>query len=180
MKRFLIILRGAPGTGKSTIAKNLCDFQKRIVWLKVDLFKRIFADESTEALEYANLTAISTLKFLLDNNFSVVMEGVFQNLEHVGTALQIAKEQNIPAFVFELTCSIEELNRRDENREEVKNGWRKPLGTEVITYLINKIQNSRFVRAARLDTEKLSIDDCVNKIKAEVGYGSCQKRKSEL
>lgn len=61
----LIIIRGAPASGKSTIAKSLRDFQKKIAWLKVDNFKDFFSEDGTLGLEYANEAAIVTLEFLV-------------------------------------------------------------------------------------------------------------------
>lgn len=73
----LIIIRGAPASGKSTIAKKLRDFKKKIVWLKVDNFKDFFSEDGTLGLEYANEAAVVTLKYLLNQGFSVIMEGIF-------------------------------------------------------------------------------------------------------
>ena len=48
------------------------------MWLKVDNFNDFFAEDSTVvALKYVNGSAIATLSYLLDNNFSVVIDGVF-------------------------------------------------------------------------------------------------------
>ena len=62
----LIILRGPPSSGKSTIAKKLRDFEHKIAWLKVDNFKDFFAEDTSSALQYVNESAIATLKYLFD------------------------------------------------------------------------------------------------------------------
>jgi len=59
----LLILRGAPASGKSSIAKKLRNFTKKIVWLKVDNFKAFFAEDSSLALDYVNEAALKTLEY---------------------------------------------------------------------------------------------------------------------
>ena len=79
MKQVLVILRGAPSSGKSTLANKLRDYDKRIVWLKVDNFKPFFSDNTDLIVDDVNKTALNSLNYLLDQGFSVVMEGIFQN-----------------------------------------------------------------------------------------------------
>lgn len=47
------------------------NFERKIVWLKVDNFKDFFADDASIALDYVNGTAIATLEYLLNQEFSV-------------------------------------------------------------------------------------------------------------
>jgi predicted ABC-type ATPase len=84
----VIILRGVTASGKSTIAKSYRDFEKRIAWLKVDNFKDFFAADSTPALEYVNGSSVATLQYLLEQGFSVVMEGVFQKTDAIVKAVE--------------------------------------------------------------------------------------------
>lgn len=104
MKQSLIILRGAPVSGKSSIARALRNFEKKIVWLKVDNFKSFFADDASNALDYVNGSALVTLGYLLTDGFSVVMDGVFQNPDCIEDALNLAKSKNISARAFDLQC----------------------------------------------------------------------------
>ena len=62
----------------------------------------------------------------------MVVDGVFQNTIPIDEILEIAKKQDIPAKVFELTTSLETLQKRDAQREGVPEGLRKPLGNETI------------------------------------------------
>lgn len=157
----LVILRGAPASGKSTIAKKFRNFSNKVVWLKVDNFKDLFAEDASAALDYVNGAANATLEYLLDNGFSVIMDGVFQNPEYIQKAVDIAKKKNIPQQVFEIDISLEALLKRDEIREGVPEGLRKPLGEETITKLFNIIKENLFTGAIKLDTEKYSIDECI-------------------
>jgi len=165
MKQVLIILRGAPSSGKSTIAYSLRNYEKKIAWLKVDNFKPFFAESSDSILDDVNKTAISVLNDFLDRQFSVVMEGVFQNPLYIQEAVNLAEQKNIPVIVYELKCSVETLQKRDIIRPGVKEGCRKPLGDFVINNLSNIIDKNPFKGAVSLDTEKTSLDECIRLIK---------------
>ena len=169
MKQILIILRGAPASGKSTIAKKLRDYDKRIVWLKVDNFKPFFSDNTDIIVDDVNKTAINSLSYLLDQGFSVIMEGIFQNPQYIQNAIDIAKQKNIPSFAYQLGCSLRTLQERDKTREGVKEGCRKLLGDEVIKRLYEVIENNPFKDIVKLDTEKALIDECISLIQKNFG-----------
>lgn len=157
MKQFLIILRGAPASGKSTIAKRLCNFENKIVWLRVDLFKKIFNDEKSEqALNLTNESALVTLAYLLDQGLSVVMEGVFQNSKYVEKARQTAEGKNIKVMIYEFICPPEILIERDKNRKEVKMGCRPVLPEETIEKLADIVAENPVKGAIKIDTDSQS------------------------
>lgn len=164
MDQKLIILRGVPSSGKSTIAKKMRNFEKKVVWLKVDSFKDFFADDSSSALEFVNGTALASLRYLLENGFSVVMEGVFQDTKYISKAVDIAKVNNIQSRVFELETSLATLKERDKVRAGVPEGLRPPLGDEVIERLFNILKNNPFEGAIKIDTQKHNIDECIDLI----------------
>ena len=171
MKQVLVILRGAPSSGKSTLAKNLRDYNKRIVWLKVDNFKPFFSDNTNIIVDDVNKTAINSLSYLLDQGFSVIMEGIFQNPQYIQNAIDIAKQKNIPSFAYQLGCSLRTLQERDKTREGVKEGCRKLLGDEVIKRLYEVIENNPFKNIVKLNTEQKSFDECLIIIKRNFDYG---------
>lgn len=161
----LIILRGAPSSGKSTIARGLKSLKNKVAWLKVDSFKPFFAKdvaEENEAIDYVNQAALASLEHLLKQDFSVVMEGIFQNPKYISAAVDVAKQANIQFKVYELECPLEILQTRDRVREGVKEGCRKPLGNKIIAKLNQIIQENPWNGAEKLDTEKLSLDECVD------------------
>jgi len=168
----LIILRGPPSSGKSTIAKNLRNLKKKIAWLKVDNFKPFFAKDVSEennSIDFVNQAALATLQHLLNQGFSVAVEGIFQNPEHITSAAEIAKKRNVRFKVYELECSLKTLQLRDRNRLGVKEGCRKPLGNKAIVHLYNVIKENPWSGAIKLDTEKLSLKECVEMLKKEIG-----------
>lgn len=165
MQQTLVILRGAPSSSKSTIAKQIRDYDKKIVWLKVDSFKPFYSNNSDITVDDVNKTAINSLNYHLDMGFSVVMEGVFQNPEYIKKAVQLAKKKNMLVFVYTLLCSLSTLQNRDRTREGVKEGCRKPLGDDVIERLFNTIKNNPYEDSLELNTENQSLETCIEIIK---------------
>lgn len=168
MNQHLVILRGAPASGKSTIAKKLRDFQKRIVWLKVDNFKDFFSADGTLGLEYANEAAVIILDYLLSQGFSVVMEGIFQDVSYITKAVKVAENKGVPNKVYQIKCSLSILQERDRTRPGIKEGCRKPLGDEVIANLYQILENTFYQGATELDTEKLPIEKCIEIVKKDL------------
>lgn len=165
MRQVLIILRGAPASGKSTIAKKLRDYDKKIVWLKVDNFKPFFSDNTDIIVDDVNKAALSSLNYFLDQGFSIIMEGIFQNPKYIQEAVNLAKQKNLSVSVYQLDCSLQTLQERDRTREGVKEGCRKVLGDDVIERLYRVIENNPFKNIIKLNTEKVSINECIEIIK---------------
>lgn len=167
MNQFLAIIRGAPASGKTTIAKSMRDFSNKVAWLKVDNFKEFFSGEATlEEQKFVDECALSALKYLLDHGFSVVMEKIFYNSSIIPTALEAAANRKVEAKVFQIKCPLSVLQERDKNRLGIKEGCRKPLGDETITRIYQQLEESFFPGAIELQTNEMSVDECVLKIKS--------------
>lgn len=164
MKQVLIILRGASASGKSSIARALRNFEKKTVWLKVDNFKDFFSEISEEALSEANKASLATLNYLLDNGYSVIFEGIFKNPDWVNNGTKLAQQKNIPVYIYQLSCSLKTLQERDQTRPGIKEGCRKPLGDKTIELLYHEVENKPITEAVKLNTDKLSIEECIKTI----------------
>ena len=166
MKQTLIILRGAPCSGKSTIGEQLRDFDSKIVWLHTDAYKSFFSNPNEDRiLDDVMDACIVTLSNLLDKGFSVVYEGIFKKQEYILKAIQLAKGKNISVATYHLACSLGTLQKRDVDRKGVKEGCRKPLGEEIIESLFNKVQENPINEAITLNTEDKTLEECVELIK---------------
>lgn len=169
MNQFLVIIRGAPASGKTTIAKRFRNFTKKVVWLKVDNFKDFFSEESSQVEQtFVDECALCTLKYLLDHGFSVVMEKIFFDPPIIPLAIEAAKERGLRCKVFQIKCSLPTLQERDKTRPGIKEGCRRPLGDETIKKIFNQLENTYYPGAISLDTERFSPDECVEKIKREL------------
>jgi len=173
MSQFLVIIRGAPASGKTTIAKQLRNYQKKIAWLKVDNFKDFFSDDA-QPTEQKNVdeAALATLQYLLDNQFSVVMEKIFFDPFIIPLAVKEAQKRDIPVHVFQLQTSLTTLQERDRNRPGIKEGCRKPLGDDVIQKIYEQLENTPYPGAIRLNTEELTLEKCVTQIRQTINHNA--------
>lgn len=173
MNQFLVIIRGSPASGKTTISKKLRDLKSRIVWLKVDNFKDFFSDDSKpEEQKFVDNCALVCLEHLLDQKFSVVMEKIFYDPFIIPLAEQAAQKRGIVCKIFQVKCSLSTLLQRDQTRPGIKEGCRKPLGVERIKTLHDHLEKTFYPKALVLDTENQSIDSCVETIKKEIGLNN--------
>lgn len=165
MSQKLVIVRGAACSGKTTVCKKLRDFDRKIAWVSIDKVKNIFSDYEDRAMDEVNDTAVAILEYLLDKNYSVVVDGIFKNLKHYNDVVQIGRNRNITVTVYQLECSLETLKRRDKERDGPKQGLWKPLGDELIESLYRKVEENPIEGAIKLNTEELSPDEIADIIR---------------
>lgn len=165
MAQQLVILRGAACSGKTTIAEQLRDYDKKIAWVSIDNFKRIFSNFQDAALDDVNNSAVLAVTDILDRGFSVVVDGIFKKPEHIQAIKAVGEARKIPVTIYQLDCSLETLKQRDKDRKGVKEGWLPPLGDELIESLFRKVEENPIPGAIHLDTEKLSLEECINIVK---------------
>ena len=166
MSQFLAIIRGAPASGKTTIAKEFRNYKERIVWLKVDNFKDFFTEEaSLKEQKYVDECALVSLEYLLKSGFSVVMEKIFFDTFIIPKAVNVAKKYNVKTKVFQIKCPLNILLDRDKSRPGIKEGCRKPLGDELIKKLHYRLEKTYYPDAIAIDTGKLSIKESVDVVK---------------
>lgn len=163
MNQFLVILRGAPASGKTTIAKRLRNFDKKIIWLKVDNLKDFFGEDTEQQLLYAYKTSLPVLKYLLDEGFSVVMDGIFRDvhLDILNQAVMEAQKHQVPTKIFQLMCPLQTLLERDRIRVKETKGIRKPIGDDILISIYENLKNNPFPKAQTIDTENNSIEECI-------------------
>jgi len=86
------------------------------------------------------------------------MEGVFQNPSCIKKALTLAEKRQIPGAAFQLNCSLETLIERDQNRQEVKMGCRRPMKPEVLQKITRVLQNKTLPELKVFNSEKMSLE----------------------
>lgn len=163
MKQSLVILRGAPASGKTTLGERLRSKALKVVWLKIDNLKPFFSEDWGDSLDEVNTVALAIIDRLLSDGFSVVFDGIFKNPEHAQDAMRLARLKNVPVVVYQLQCSLETLQKREDERSEKYN--RPHFGKDMIERLHLKVLNNPIEGAIILDTENTSLDEGLKIIK---------------
>lgn len=155
----LVILRGAACSGKTTICREIRNYDEKIAWVSVDKVKEIFSQFKDETLDDVHVSVNAIILDLLDRGFSVVVDGIFKKSKYFEDLAKIADENKVLYVIYQLECSLETLKERDKSREGTKI-W-GPLGDELITIIYNSVEENPIPDAIILNTEEKSIDECV-------------------
>ena len=138
--RKVVLMRGLPGSGKSTIAKKMVDENQ-------ELYKRINRDD-LRAMFDNNFTSNANEKFIrqmrdvlitstLEMGKNVIVDDTNLSDKNQTRITQLVNEynktheQNVVVEVMEVTTSVEECIARDALRE-------KPVGAKVIKQMHNQ------------------------------------------
>jgi chloramphenicol 3-O-phosphotransferase len=167
MKQTLVIVRGAPASGKTAICSNLRDTDNKIAWVSVDGVKPIFSNFDDRDVDISYKTTLALIRYLFDEGYSVVFDCIAANpkhLEDLNQLIQLAQDKNIRVKIYQLECSLDILLERHMKREYVKS---RDLQTEseTVERIYNKIQANPLSDALKLDTEKSSLEECLEIIR---------------
>jgi predicted kinase len=167
----LIVFAGLPGTGKTTIAKELAR-QLGAVYLRIDSIEQTLRDSGA----YNNLTndagycvAYAIAEENLRLGQTVIADSV-NPLELTREAwLKVAARANIRAMEVELTCSNTEAHRkRVEERVTDIAGLKLPSWQNV-----TRREYQRWTRKHMIvDTAQRSVEECVSVIRCALAEGA--------
>ncbi|MDZ4374275.1 MAG: AAA family ATPase [Phenylobacterium sp.] len=128
----LIVLSGLPGSGKSTIARELC---RRIaaVWLRIDTIETSIADESTPLTDEGYRAAYALARDNLGVGLDVVGDSVNPWMETRDAWREAGRDVGAEVVEIEVVCSDPvEHRRRVETRIPDVSGLTPPTWQEVV------------------------------------------------
>lgn len=166
MKQTVVFLRGTACSGKTTISKEIRNFDNKIAWISIDKLKEIFTNFEDRALDEVHKSANVVLADLLDREYSVIVDGIFKKPFYYEELKAVVDEKNIPSVLYQLECSLPTLLERDKHREGAKI-W-GPLGDEIITNLYNTVKNNPLEGAIIINTEEKTLEECVSMIRESI------------
>jgi predicted kinase len=119
----LVIFRGLPGTGKTTLARLLVQRRPALLVLSRDVIRRALIHApsySPEEKELVDALIASMSGFLLDRGRDVVIDGMaLSSAAGVDRLVRVAAARNVPARIVECVCRQETALARirgDEGR----------------------------------------------------------------
>lgn len=115
MKPKLIILNGAPGVGKSTLAQKYADMHPLTLKLDVDVIRRFISDYREQFHESGRLSktlALEMARTHLKSGHDVIIAQCYRRLENLEELEKLAQDCHVDFYEFLLSLSKEEVIAR--------------------------------------------------------------------
>jgi predicted kinase len=106
----LVLIRGLPGSGKSTYAKSYFNGH---IHLEADMYfvqPDGFYDWAAERLGKAHSWCFETTKIMLNNGYDVVVSNTFTMLKELNPYIEFATSTDTPYIVFRIVSDYQSVH----------------------------------------------------------------------
>ena len=164
----VVIVNGACGVGKSTIAARIHEYLELSFLLDIDSQRRFFShyrEKKEESAQASRVLALAILSSCLSAGYDVVIDKMIFDSKVIDAFYEIANKRNAKVIEIILWAPKEVAMQRAEKR-----GWRDGgllTPEKVLTFWekINELKKQRSC-AIILDTSSNSEDETFSKIKS--------------
>lgn len=159
----LIIIRGAPSTGKTTIAYLLSKKIPHAYKISVDSLTGMFTLPGSKSKEWKQVRPLGQelarilTDYLLNQGKTVIAEEVFPEVRYISDLEGVAKKNKVKSYVFELITPMEILSQREGVRPDAK-------ADKPVEKLAGYIQQNPYPGAIKINTAPLSATHCAESI----------------
>ncbi|MCL1997163.1 MAG: chloramphenicol phosphotransferase CPT family protein [Turicibacter sp.] len=164
----IILLNGVSSAGKTTLSKALQEkLETPYYWLSEDVFREMtpakFDNEDTEENEWIWINAIygmyRTARMYSDIGMNTIIDTVLDGPTFLDEAVELL--HNYPILFVHVTCPLEELQKREEERGDREIG----LAEELLPRLYPLDGTYDIV----VDTYKYTVEECADRIMGLLG-----------
>jgi broad-specificity NMP kinase len=161
----VIIIRGAPGSGKSQTAKSLCRYFHEGIRLEVDTVRQmVISVDWTNQAEHIQILEIATEmvhRFQMIGFRPVIVIDTFSGnkLEKFLDDLKRRGKKKYAIKIFSLYCSDQELKQRLESRTD--NGFKD---YKISNDINNQTRKEIYADEIKIDTTGLSQDESAERV----------------
>lgn len=133
----IMVLRGLPGSGKTTIAKMLCNMNDDLKRLNRDDFRWMLDGYSHDQVleDVVSDMFYSGIHSLIAHGFSVIIDNMNLRNKDIKKYRELAEFYELPLEITVIDTPLEECIRRDSLRE-------KPVGEEKIREMAKAFYSS--------------------------------------
>lgn len=165
VKKILVIIDGPMGSGKTTIGKILRQNLKRTAVLSTDMIKFFLSDFERGERDNAITAAVlmQMCKEYINQGISIVLAQGFWKEEYLRPYLQLAKENNLEVFIYQLEAPKDFLIERIRNRPTPELA-KTPVPEERIQKNLQKWEENRYNLGKTFDVTKMSSEQIAKEI----------------
>lgn len=170
MKKFIVILDGPMGSGKSTVGKLLADKLKRTALIHEDRIKWFISDFKRSKRDNAIVRAvlIEMCKEYLKHNINLVVpQGFMEKRRPIAPFLAMARKNKCRILVYHLNAPRNILLKRIKDRKKSKE-IRTPIAKTRIHRNIRAWRKNRYVIGKEFQTDKMSAKKISKEILKEI------------
>lgn len=136
----LIILRGVPGSGKTTWARAYCEKHRRAKRVNKDDLRAMLNDGAYSLTNeaFVQQAQIAIIEAAARTHCPVVIDDTNINPDHIETFTELAQRIGYRIRIVDMDTPLEECIRRDAERA-------RPIGATRIRDMYNRLQAQRKV-----------------------------------
>ena len=155
----LLMLAGLPGSGKTTLAKNIVDIHPSIVIESDQIRKTLFTEPQYTREEHGKVFNLChrLLDYYLEQNYPVIFDATNTTHRSRRGVLEIAEKRNAPILLVEVVAPQEVIIRRLKARESgYTSDTFSDAGIEIYKRMAKSWQNihEAHIKQIRVDTSK--------------------------
>ncbi len=152
MRPPLIVFCGVPGSGKTTIARILCESMRGAVHIQTDTIRKMIArpNYSGPESEFVYDSCVQVAREALERGRPAVLDGTFARTLHRTRAFTALRGLYGRGIVVDVVCSFDTAKRRNGSREEV-------VPEERLRGIYASFEEP--IGALRVDTDKRSAEE---------------------
>ncbi|MCD4760486.1 ATP-binding protein [bacterium] len=158
MKKFLLLLDGMTGAGKTTISKLLAKQLPRTAIIGMDKIKRLISDfeRCPKDNAIAKKIIFEMTKKYLDLGLAVIVEQPLKSVNEINTYEKLAKKYSLPCYKFQLFTNSDTALNRVINRQK---DWEIKVPEERIKHNISFYQDRSKLGFEVIDTSDLKPEE---------------------
>jgi adenylate kinase family enzyme len=140
MKKFVVIIRGAPASGKTTISRNLSRKFAKSFHIDIDKIRHASPKAKLTPKEFilASKAAAALSNVYFSKGYNIMIDSTFIRPEYLDVLLKDLKAK--PIFLFTLKPDLKELLARDKSRVKFKRMGKR---VKILHYAIEKSPEKR-------------------------------------
>lgn len=152
----VIILRGGPAVGKTTIGKALRNKLGTAICISIDEIITMIGDFDTHSKMWGHIGSRWLADLYAKQGWFIIFEELYDDPLSLHNTQKWANQKKLTVFLFHLMASSEDAFRRNLV------GGRDNISKERFDFLTDKVERSTPADAININTSEYAMNECVD------------------